>query len=688
MRSLTLTFLTAVLIPTIAGSATLVAPAPHVMVPLPFENSDADGATNGSNTLVAWRQSNLFSRSISINARLIDERNPNSATISLGSGFNPTVASNGLDYLVGFETFSRLNVNYAPVALRRIRQNGMVAEGRLLDTGSAGRPLAALGGIAWDGKHWLVGYSDGASRVAILTEGLEEVVPPISLPGTLAPALEQVGGRWWAVFVDAEARGHVIEIGSAGVTGNAFELSSVTSLHLAGLGSGAVAASVSGTRLEIRLFDPATGFSAVTDSRDGGTIVDLEPWRDGALLVETNANQTTRLSAIRTNGTIERSVRVIAREPALIDSPNGSAILHTAPAGPDLNDSILLALLLDLPADGSSLNGTIVSLIDAGQQSAPILGTTGSSAVVFWAENSSLAPAIALHALPVDSAGHPAGPVNVLPLEGVIPHDVSFDGSRFTLIGLRQSDVVATTITSDGRSLGNVSVLGSGFGPQVEVSNGRTFAAWNQEGTIRGTALRSDATPEVPGGFEILPSFRNDQGAFALNALSDGFQLVVGGVNVQSLTLTPAGTVRTLTVLSNASGTTMVAASDVTSGLAAWTEPDASTLYTFGQGAQPFERFDPRWGASWTPMAIATLGSGHYVVAFRAGTKSYLTEVTLQGAFLTALGPVRAIGDASVSRTPAVSTNGNTLLAYQTREGLWLDTVAEIAIPRRRAAGR
>jgi hypothetical protein len=201
-------------------------------------------------------------------------------------------------------------------------------------------------------------------------------------------------------------------------------------------------------------------------------------------------------------------------------------------------------------------------------------------------------------------------------------------------------------IAEDGKTAGTPMMLGSGSDADVAAGPSGAFAVWlGLDGSVMGTPLRADGSPHVPGGFAILPTLAGMQSAPRIASIDGGFVILWsedGGV--KSVVVSPTGAVQSSSELSPSPASNLVVASGRTSVLAAWTTLTGSTLFAFGGAAQPFELFDPHWGRDWTPVAIVPLSADRYLVTIRRHDFLYTSTVSMEGAFITGITPLRLLG--------------------------------------------
>jgi hypothetical protein len=189
-------------------------------VPLGNNDVHAVSVTNGDSTLVAWtNEFSVYPTAFTVYIRLLDSPFDRNA-IALSNGYAPRVATNGRDYLVGWSIAgSRFNNSYPinNVAAQVVKADGTLGTRKILNNSVTG----GVGASAWNGMHWLLGYRrlEGA-YVALLDDALN-VTATVDLGRGSVRALEEIGGRWWAIRVDETAT-EAIEIRDDGTIGARF----------------------------------------------------------------------------------------------------------------------------------------------------------------------------------------------------------------------------------------------------------------------------------------------------------------------------------------------------------------------------------------------------------------------------------------------------------------------------------
>jgi hypothetical protein len=282
------------MIPTILLSLLLATPP---AVPIPYADVDAVSVTNRDSTLVAWtHQYNIHSHVHAVYVRLIDSPHDRNAVL-LDRGYEPKVATNGREYLVGYTIgISPWNLNdYDNVAVQRISREGIPIPPRRILNRSR---LGSLDALAWNGRHWLAASTRTAgseliSRVTWLDEDLNVVATADVGFGSVV-ALEKIGGRWWAVRSVFQATLEAIELRDDGMTGARFPTAPMERVQFA---QGLFLAQ-NGNDVDAIPFDPALGFGERRRFVASAELIDTE----GSVML---VRRSTRYDAIELNASGE-----------------------------------------------------------------------------------------------------------------------------------------------------------------------------------------------------------------------------------------------------------------------------------------------------------------------------------------------------------------------------------------------
>ena len=286
-RKLLPSFLLACILP-LAASA-----APNA---LPLRNNDAGAAsaTNGESTLVAWTNIySVYSNNWSVYMRLLDSPFDRNA-IYVDRGEDPSVATNGRQYLVGYSWFlSRFNnfLSYDNALVQLASPEGIkLGPPKAINHSIFGR----LDAVAWNGQHWLVSYQAGqpsTAHVAFLDESLN-IVARLELGiGTLF-ALEEIDERWWAFYGD-EVSTEAVELRPDGTTGTRF---STAPLALTAYneqlthGTAPLVLMQDGDHVDAMPFDPFTGFGERRTFLEATRLIDVKPFDGGSMLLVASAD--------------------------------------------------------------------------------------------------------------------------------------------------------------------------------------------------------------------------------------------------------------------------------------------------------------------------------------------------------------------------------------------------------------
>ena len=285
-RKLFSSLLLTALFAAIVASPVSAAPA---AVPLANEDAGAVSATNGDTTLVAWTNVvGLHTGDYRVFIRVLDSPFDRNA-ILLASGYAPHIATNGQQYVVGYSIGGSrfLNLPYDNVAIQRVSPEG-VAFGprRILSHSITGN----MDSVAWNGTHWIAAYRSFVgltmlSYVAFLDESLDVVAKLELGAGPPVVALEEIGGRWWAVRADLTAV-EAIELHRDGTTGARFATASLGGSNPEFTrGDARLLLAQNGDDIEAVPFDPVTGFGAHRTLLEATHLLDVEAFDGGSLLL-------------------------------------------------------------------------------------------------------------------------------------------------------------------------------------------------------------------------------------------------------------------------------------------------------------------------------------------------------------------------------------------------------------------
>lgn len=262
------------MIPTLLLAATLS---------LPFNDVRAVSTTNGTSTLIAWTNEFGYSPlAYRVFIRLADSSLDRKG-IELASGFNPRVATNGREYLVGWSVrFSRFSAFIGPnTVVQVISADGVPGVRKVLNHSAIG----GVTNIAWNGTHWIVAYyAQQAARVTLLDEGLN-VIATIDAGAGAPVALEHIGGRWWAFRSDA-ASTEAIEVRGDGSAGAHFTVPIATARLFRA--SDDLLLFQHDHDIDAMTFDPLHGFGVTRPFLAQSIALDAMPFADGTLLLITH----------------------------------------------------------------------------------------------------------------------------------------------------------------------------------------------------------------------------------------------------------------------------------------------------------------------------------------------------------------------------------------------------------------
>jgi hypothetical protein len=568
-------------------------------------------ATNGITTLVAWTNAfSVYSEAWSVCTRFLGvESQP-----QCQSGARAVVASDGKDYLVvrsigasRFNTFP-----YANVVAEVTRDSGSNGPARTLNTSLRGGAYA----VAWNGSEWLVAIiADGVARIEFLTPDLAPARPPIVLgPSTNVRFVER-DGAWWAVrWFDTTSEVIAIDGDKHFTSGDFVTL------------AGPIAFIAKDGSISIATFDPQHGFGAASVAFTDSRLIAAQPFGGGARAIVQTGSDVRGIVVDATGAVVQSASMYTDIAPAYASLLDDTLFVTARLTETPYTERDLYAAPMNLaPLDAA--NATLISSIDWIVQSDPVIVSNGERGVVFWTQSDFGTGMRTVYRRDLDKSGLPVGDAHVVPdATMTIDADAAFRGDDVIFVW-SENNQVFTRIGDE------TVVLGNGHFPSVATSAQGTFVVWyGDDYQVRGTPLEG----RVPGGFPILPSFSFQYPA-AITAIDDGFLVLwISGTQMQSVVISPTGAVRSSTSLGNGRATSPVIAGK----LAAW----PSTLFAYGDGGRPFERFDPHWGENWAPIAIIPLGTDTYRVFIARGANIYTSDVTMDGAFITGITPLDFIG--------------------------------------------
>src|SRR5688572_16841924 len=273
------------MIPTLLLAALLSTHA----VPLHNNDVDAVSVTNGDSTLVAW--TNEFSTYVvafSVYIRLMDSPFDRNA-IRLGNGFDPHVATDGRDYLVGWSVRgSRYFQPYLYLdntLVQLVSAEGNPGTRKVLNSSNFG----GLTDVAWNGTHWIVACYrfDGfqpVSRVVLLDQALNVVADVDTGKGYVQ--MLRVGGRWWAIRSDTSAT-EAIEIRNDGTIGSRFITEPVPYSPVMIHGTRPLLLIQNLHDIDAIPFDPDHGFGSRRPFLASASLNNVEEFNGGSLLLIT-----------------------------------------------------------------------------------------------------------------------------------------------------------------------------------------------------------------------------------------------------------------------------------------------------------------------------------------------------------------------------------------------------------------
>jgi hypothetical protein len=609
-----------------ASAAVPIAPLEPRIGPLGNAQSDPAAATNGTTTLVAWTNENSpYAETYNVYARLLGVH---ASAVDVGPGLLPQVAWNGETYLIansiGASRFNRYP--YANVAATVVRADGTIGTRRTIHT-SLGAGVTA---VAWTGAEWAVGIvSEGAGRVLLLDRELH-VVRTIELGAARSAGLTTIDGAVWVVHQRTDDT-EVFAIGDE-----------ETRFRVAGRARMVGRVAIVEDLLRVSIFDPLTGFPEprpiLATSDVPLQLVHLAPFGSGAILVVYSiVGKTMLLVTVDADGFRQEYTAALTGYTTLPAAAVAGSTLFVLAVSEAQSFQIFGFPLQPWPRTAfTRSNDAIVSIGDFSLQHDAIVASNGTNAVAFWNQTIGDASTEAAFTRAIDANGVPYGLVTQLPFSIGPDADAVLDVERFVLVWTSPyGDVYAS---AGGAPL----LLGQGSHPAVAHGAHGTFAVWrDRTGTVRGTPLRDDASPHVPGGFPILPSLTALQGAPAIAAVPQGYNVVWSAEDVTSVILSPAGTPLTSSAMADATTGRPVMGGT----LAAWPR----MLAAFGgSGTFPFERSVPQWGDDWTPVAIDAMAGGRHLVTIARGGALYTSVVTVVDGQIVSETPLRLLLDSVV----------------------------------------
>ncbi|MGK2858439.1 MAG: hypothetical protein ACSLFQ_14660 [Thermoanaerobaculia bacterium] len=627
--------------------AQLVAPRPVILGPVNHPDLNPVSISNGETTLVAWE--NHFSPYWTTHRIFVRNLDRPGSAWSIYPGFGPVLATNGREYLLAF---SRVGSRFISAPVNNVIVQSVSAEGeagaqQVLNRSLEGRARAAQ----WDGERWVVGYtSDGNAFVAWLDEDLQRVGFAEAGEGHLLD-LEMIDGRVWA-FVTRNGETEALELFSDGTRGVRHLLVNAVPTHLVDLVGTTGGALLLGNReggVGVIHFHPVSGFGSENEIGAGAHLADAIPSNGGAaiLLVDDDGAVIVDLGPDGELGSMNRlngSRAVYLGEWAeglLYFELRADEDDNPWTAGSNIYAYRLAGRTLHEPAE-------LISIANIASQITPAIVSTGENAVAFWTEQMQ-SPEGIVRSRAIDASGNPFGPIATL---ASIPHidDLAFDGQRIFAVWTSLSrSIYAAAISRDGATANAPALIGEGDSPAVASNGGATFVVWRSPSSIlTGTALREDGSPVVPGGFPLLPAFGEMVFPAKITPFASGFLVGwIAPVGMRNIVLSREGTVMRGNDVGGEGDRLVDVGSGSSSALALVSAENRALLLAFDGDGRFFDRFDPHWGAS-IPHSIVPLGGDHYLIAIARGSDLYTSEVTMSGAFITGVTPLRRLGPAEV----------------------------------------
>lgn len=644
-----------------------------------------DASRFGAQTLIVWQNANSVYPETHLVMGRIHGPEGLSAQFQIPRGTSPTVVAADNGWLLAYGiAHSRFNTHPFPnVAIRSVDTDGTLGPEVYLNTSTSN--VNRIGNIVADQNGWMVGFSDGHARVAFLDEELVERASTLDLGSGSAPRLHRIGGAWWA-FHTSDEGAVAVEILPDGTVGHRHVASGYRGVHVASDGSDTVVA----------LEAPPTGdvprtslISMAGFSADAG-FTDIRPAFEGRLFDltvvggEFVAIHSAEFPPVRlVISSVEPGGEVHVRSTLEQGGPFEAARIREGSEGPLLLVSALngagypqehglYAVPFGIPPFGEPDWGEAelisISLLDP--QSAPFIVSTGGHAVVFWNQRNEDG-AFETWSRIVDPSGAPVSAAQRLRFGVSANVTAAWTGERIILSWTSGGGIYAAALHADGTAAGEPTLIGEGMSPALDAAGGAAFLVWEHAGdapdwkaSVRGTPLRSDASPHVPGGFDLLPSHSEDQGKPAIAALPSGFLLLWNsGTAMESVVISAEGAVRSSSRLQGSARERPVLATSSRSALAAWTEGLESTLYAFAQ-ILPFERFriEPD---GLQPISIDEISPDRYAFTYSYGGRTWVREITMEGAFITGVSPPRILTRQEITREGVAIAGGAPLAVWQ-----------------------
>ena len=647
----------------------LVAPQPTLIGAAEYDDLHPASVSNGTSTLVAWVSVfHPYYTSQSIGLRMLGESPPEEGI----GGFNPFLATNGSEYLVvsTLAASSRLPTGFVSVNL-------LSSDGRQRATVTLpGWGNALSGGAAWDGERWAVASTNGGmATVTFLDTRLVPDATVIAGAGSVVGLVTVQRSVW--VFIRNADEIEAVEVLPDGTTGRRHRTSgSVT--KVVSTSEGALLFGTSGEGVMVTPFAPDRGFEPIRLAAPGRVVQDALTWDDGAAVLLTDAaHSISELLIVDASGrelsrTILNSSLASTTEVRLGDSAGGLLYFESR-SDPDrelwrydVYAYRLAGLQLVEPPE-------LISIANLARQESPLIASNGTHAVAFWNEtNPDLTMSLRSRAISAD--GDPFGPIHTLAAMPV-PADIAFDGETFIAVWTSQMSIYAAAISADGSSAGTPMLIGEGSAPAVAARPDATYVVWSDaSGTLRGVNLRDDASAVVPGGSPLLPAFA-EAGVAEITTIGEGFFVGWTGLSdMRALVLSPKGAPIRGVELGMPRFSLIDLESRGNSALGLITGPDAgsgetrSYLYAFNGDGRPFEAFDPHWG-DWQPWSLHAIADDRYLVVVTRGGSLFTSEVSMTGAFITGITPLR-----SFRQSHSVTTVNGTPLGLYSDSGIYVTT--------------
>ena len=663
--------LSLVLAPSLVAAKTPIAPLSERLGDLAYDDYGASAAKGADASLVVWvNEPTVYPENGSVYGRIVGAGQESSRSFLIrGRATSPKVAWNGHAWLVVYGVpNSRFNVSeYDNVAMRTVNRDGTLGPERYINRSANNFP--EVSNVVWTGDHWLTLFEK--SRVASFDAELNQIGTMLDLPGqTGASTLVQVGGSWYVIRV-VDGVAEATEIVEQTI-GRSFRITVPDSLQVAGATSDGTVARIVfslGPDILSASFSSIAGWSepavVITDAR----IVSVASFDGGTLVLHAKPGSSAARSSllatlIDSSGSVTNQATLLSdeqlRDASLFEDVQGKPILlFSSPRAAETirrTGSAVFAFPLDSLHSLDGETPELISLTNFASQSRPLIASAGSYAVAFWNQTVDDAGNVSAFSRRIDASGtFLSEPVQLTFTIGNKP-EIDFGAGQFFLAW----DQSVVTVSVDGEHAGSVTHLPDAYGIDIAAGGGGGFAVWSSlANQLTGTPIRADGSAEVPAGFPLLPSLRNQTHASIARA-GDHFRLLWWEEDrLGDAPISPAGTVQELHTEHSSEPDEIQFAGNDQGSLAVWTtfQKDLIDL-AFGLTGGSVGVDVRRVGAD--HAAVAPDGTG-FKVAFSGAGRIWSSDVTVQGGFVTGFStpqflttgvPVGDLGLAVVDQSP------------------------------------